>query len=265
MVPASSVSSCSERISAPNDVMESLTGLFAPLVTPFTDDGAAVSEVRLARLIRFLIDRGIAGFAVATDSGEFVSLSFNERKSLVEMVMRESAGRPVIVNVSTMSTSATLDLAQHASRHGARAVILMPPYFGRYSSEEIFRFFETTAHYGNIAIIAVDPQGRLESELSDRISTIPGVRIAEPIPQPLPHPPYTDSFRLGGMIVTPTALLVNSGDLAPLDALIAEHGGKRIGKIGLELLDVEVGTPRAPTMFPGKEVSDTLRNMLVQV
>lgn len=242
--------------------MEGLSGLFAPLVTPFTDDGAAVSEVRLARLMRHLIERGIAGFAVATDTGEFVSLSLSERKSLLEIVMRESGGRPVVVNVSTMSTSASLDLAQHASRHGARAAILMPPYFGRYSSEEVFRFFETTAHFGNIAIIAVDPQGRIDEVLAVRLSAIPGVLVAESIPQPNPHPPYTDSFRLGSMVVTPTALLVNSGDISALDTLIADYGGKRICKMGLEILGVEVGTPRAPTMLPDREVYDTLKACL---
>lgn len=242
--------------------MEVLSGLYAPLVTPFTDDGAAISEVRLARLMRFLIERGIDGFAVATDTGEFVSLSFSERKSLLEIVVRESGGRPVIVNVSTMSTSSSLDLAQHASRHGARAVILMPPYFGRYSSDEVFRFFEMVARHGNIAIIGVDPQGRIDAELGERLSGIPGLKLAESIPQPIPHPPFTDSFRLGTLVVTSTALLVNSGDLAPLDALIAEHGGKRICKMGLEILGYEVGAPRAPTILPPREVGEALKALL---
>lgn len=244
--------------------MDGLAGLFAPLVTPFTDDGAAVSEVRLARLIRFLFERGVQGLAVATDTGEFVSLSFSERKTLLEIAIRESGGRPVMTNVSTMSTSASLDLAQHAARHGARAVILMPPYFGRYSSDEILRFFEVIARHGNISIIGVDPQGRIDSQLAERLSAIPGVSLAESIPQPIPHPPFTDSFRLGSMVVTPTSLLVTSGDLAPLDALIAEYGGKRIGKMGLEIMGIEVGSPRAPTMLPGREVAEALKNYIGQ-
>src|SRR5690348_16428840 len=98
--------------------MVNLAGTFVPLVTPFTDDGATLSEVRIARLVRHFAGQGVAGFVVCTDTGEFTTLSFAERKSMLETTLRESQGAlPVLTNVSTLSTSASLDLTQHAARH----------------------------------------------------------------------------------------------------------------------------------------------------
>ena len=64
--------------------MLELAGRFVPLVTPFTDDGSTLSEVRLARLVRFYLDRSVEGLALATETGEFGTLSQDERKQLLE-------------------------------------------------------------------------------------------------------------------------------------------------------------------------------------
>src|SRR5689334_12427820 len=98
-----------------------LRGSFAPLVTPFTDEGSSISEIRIARLIRALREKGVEGFALATETGEFSSLTLAERKNLVEIAMRETQqSMPLIVHVTASATSSVLDLAQHAERHGAK-------------------------------------------------------------------------------------------------------------------------------------------------
>ncbi len=242
--------------------MEGIAGLFAPLVTPFTDDGSTVSDVRLSRQIRHLIENGIAGFVSTSDTGEFLATSFAERKTVLEIVLREAQGRPVLAHVSTMSTSSSLDLAQHAARHGARAAVLMPPYYGRYSDDEVARFFEAVASYSNIAVIAVDPLNRVNPELKDLLGSIPMVHIAEPVPQPNQHPTYSDSFRLDSMVTTPAALLMQQGDLTKIDALLAEYSGKRVCKAGFEVLELEMGSPRAPAMPVPFEIMVQLREML---
>src|SRR5438477_12684261 len=113
--------------------MLGLAGLFAPLATPFTDGGETVSEVRLARLVRHLLAQGIAGLACCTETGEFITVNTSERKQVLEIVIREAHGTPVLAHCTRLGTSQTLDLCQHAARHGAKAAVVMPPYFGRYS------------------------------------------------------------------------------------------------------------------------------------
>ena len=245
--------------------MEGISGLFAPVVTAFTDDGSTVSDVRMSRQIRHLLENGISGFIATTDTGEFLATSFSERKAVLEIVVREAQGRPVIAHVSTMSTSSSLDLAQHAGRHGARAAVLMAPYYGRYTDEEVARFFEAIASYANIAIIAVDPLNRVSPELLERLKGTPMVHVADPISQPILHPTFSDSFRLDGMVATPAALLIQHGDLTKIDALLAEYSGKRVCKAGFEILDLDLGSPRAPAMPLPFEVMAQLRTILESI
>ena len=93
-----------------------LNGVLAPLPTPFTDDGSSISEIRLLRLLRKLQELGVSGYVACCEVGEFVALGRSERKSLVEILLRDPASLiQVVVNVSTLSTPASLDLAQHAA------------------------------------------------------------------------------------------------------------------------------------------------------
>lgn len=242
--------------------MEGLSGLFAPVVSPFTDDGSTISEVRLARLVRHLSERQISGFVTTTDTGEFLALSFSERKTVLEIVLRESGGKPVLAHISTMNTSASLDLAQHAARHGARAVVVGPPFYGKYSDEEIAKFFETIAAYAGCPLLIVDPLQRLSDELLDRIESNPQTYRTQSLPQPTPFPTYSDSFQFGSMIVTPVALVKQSGDVAEIDRLIAEYGGKRICKAALEELGIEVGGLRSPAAIPPRDVISKIKSLI---
>jgi dihydrodipicolinate synthase/N-acetylneuraminate lyase len=193
--------------------MLELHGLFAPVPSCFTDDGSSLSEARHARLIQRLSDHGVDGFVVATEAGEFTTLSHVERKALVEWTVREARGKAVIVHVSALSTSVALDLAQHAARHGARAAILTPPYYGEFSLDEVAGFFRMVAQYGGLPVVAVDPFEDFATGLWPLLNGAPslfrGLSLAEAgfpalavsgVAQP-------DEFALRGAICTPLALL----------------------------------------------------------
>ena len=48
---------------------------------------------------------------------------------------------PLLVNVSHSSVDGALDLADCAIEAGASGLLLMPPYFFRYTEEQIFAFY----------------------------------------------------------------------------------------------------------------------------
>jgi 4-hydroxy-tetrahydrodipicolinate synthase len=259
--------------------MQTLEGLFAPLVTPFTDDGSSVSEVRFARQIRYLLDEPVDGFVVASDCGEFTSLSGSERKQLLEWGLRMTNGRPMMVNVSSMSTTLSLDLAQHASRHGARAVILMPPYYGTLTAEEIIGFIRTVSHYSNMTTIVVDPQQVITDEVSGALRDMPELLFAHDIDSSKHshlscHQGFTatDEFAVQECVCTPLALLrpqlVASAlkgadvDLAKLIILEETLGRTRVSKAGMEALGLDMGPPRPPLRGLAGAVGSALRTLL---
>ena len=98
--------------------------LIAPLVTPYTDDGSTISEIRLARLMRRYREGGLEGVVVGSDAGEFASLSLAERKRLLEWVMRDSGDMAIYVNVTAQTTAIAIDICQDAAANGGNGAIL---------------------------------------------------------------------------------------------------------------------------------------------
>src|SRR5579862_6608735 len=150
--------------------MLGLSGLFAPIVTPFTDDGGAISEVRLARLIRHLAENGVVGFVVCSETGEFTTVTSGERKQMLEFLAREARGIPILAHCTRLGTSQCMDLCQHAARHGARAAVVMPPYFGQFNDDEIEQHLRRIVQHANLPIILVDPSHQVRSKSRESLS-----------------------------------------------------------------------------------------------
>lgn len=242
--------------------MLDLAGLIAPLMTPFTDDGSSVSEVRLSRLVRHLNEHEISGYVVGSDSGEWFTLSASERKTMVELAIREAQGRPVLAHVSAIATSTALDLAQHAARHGARAAIVMPPVYVKLSQEDLVKTFETLAAYAGLPVAVVDPENKLSPETKAEIAHIPEMIVLEPAPIGGRSVACSDEFRTGSAVCMPAAMLVQHGEAGPIADLMHRFGGARIGKAAFQLLDLDLGPTRPPLRPLPNEAMDELRNTL---
>jgi dihydrodipicolinate synthase/N-acetylneuraminate lyase len=241
--------------------MLGLSGLIAPIVTPFTDDGDSVSEVRLARLVRHLLAEGVAGLVCCTETGEFTTISATERKQVLEIVIREAHGVTVLAHCTRLGTSQALDLCQHAARHGARAAIIMPPYFGRFSDEEIEEHIRRIVQHAGLPLIVVDPSHLVRSAMRTNLENLPGLFFAE-TPEGAfrnrfavdPIGAGSDEFVLGEAVVSPLVQIDPKAStdsferLREIAKMIALFGRARIAKAALNLRDIEVGPPRSPIL-----------------
>lgn len=230
--------------------MVSIHGKLAPLPTPFTDDLSGVSEVRLARLVRAIAPR-VAGFVVCSNAGEFTTLSFGERKQVVEFVVREAHGMPVVVHVSSLSTAASLDLAQHAVRHGVAACLLMPPYFGHFNGDEIREHLVTIARFAQGPIWMLDPDHRIGQEALDGLHDLPGVTFVDG--------PSSDELGHGGVEVHPMFAMPESV-MAEAD-LWTREASAAILKTAWEMADLDLGPCRAPRRMLTPEARTSLRGV----
>lgn len=107
-----------------------LNGLIAATVTPF-DSAGVVDLTAIKPMIDRLIESGVTGLYVCGSTGEGMSLTCQERKSVVEASVTASGGRvPVIVQVGHNSITDACDLAKHAVDAGANVVsATCPSYF----------------------------------------------------------------------------------------------------------------------------------------
>lgn len=156
-------------------------GTYTVLVTPFTDDGAAVDVARLRGLVEFQIREGIHGLVPLGSTGEFLSLSRDERNVVIETVVKQTGGRvPVLVGTGAEFTPHAVEYAREAERLGADALMIIPPFYSVPTDDELFVHYGKIADavgvpimiYNNPAAANVDMQPKLVA----RLSTIPNIR-----------------------------------------------------------------------------------------
>ena len=111
--------------------MKKLHDIVVPLITPLHEDDT-IDIASLERLTNYLIDQGVDGLYPCGSTGEMVYLTNEERKLVVETVVRTAKGRvEVFAQVGAANTSDTIELARHAVSCGADGIgVVTPWYFG---------------------------------------------------------------------------------------------------------------------------------------
>src|ERR1700689_1465045 len=117
-----------------------LAGVFACAITPRRPDSQDPDFSGLLDLLDFLAAGGVKGICLFGDTGEFLNYSFAQRQRLVYLAVKRSRV-PLIVGVSHSTLAGSIQLAEEAIASGADGLILMPPYFFRYSQRELEEFY----------------------------------------------------------------------------------------------------------------------------
>jgi dihydrodipicolinate synthase/N-acetylneuraminate lyase len=121
------------------------SGPYAAMVTPF-DEGAELSEPRLAAYCDFLIGQGVGGLFAFGTTGEWPLLSEEERAAGARALVRQAAGRvPVIVHAGAHGTAQAIRLARAAREAGAAAASLLSPPFYPLDPEALLAHFAAVA------------------------------------------------------------------------------------------------------------------------
>ncbi len=120
--------------------------IFSALITPMFEN-EEVNYTALKELVEAQISDGVEGFYCCGSSGEGLLLTLDERKKILETVLEQVGGRvPVISHVGTIRTTDAIELARHAQKAGAAAVSMIPPYYYRFSMEEIIGYYEAVVN-----------------------------------------------------------------------------------------------------------------------
>lgn len=129
-----------------------LTGIFVPNIVPY-DARGKINEDELRRIIRWLGDKGVTGFYPNGSMGEFIRLSFEERKRVVEIVAGEAGGRPVLAGAAEPNVDLVLEMCRHCNDLGCRAVSITGPYYYKLTQESIEAYFRELAEKSPIDIV----------------------------------------------------------------------------------------------------------------
>src|ERR1700753_4283107 len=131
-----------------SQLMKTLEGLFAPVVTTFYQDGGELDVASFAANGRAHLNAGLHGIVVGGSTGEAALLDFDERAALVDATRELTADdKWVIVGTGAESTRTCLKQTKEAANRGAAAVLVVAPhYYANAMTEDALR-----QHYRRVA------------------------------------------------------------------------------------------------------------------
>jgi 4-hydroxy-tetrahydrodipicolinate synthase len=154
-------------------------GSLVALVTPFRD--GRLDEAKLRELVEFHVTHGTDGLVPCGTTGESPTLSHDEHKRVVEIVIEQARGRiPVVAGTGSNSTAEAIELTVHAARAGASGALLVSPYYNRPTQQGLYEHFRAVAEAApELPLILYNIQSRtavnIETETLARLAELPNI------------------------------------------------------------------------------------------
>ncbi len=150
-------------------------GAYTVCVTPFSEDGSRIDTEALRRFLSWQLAVGVPGVIVLGTTGEFLTVSDDEREELVDAAVRHVAGRvPVLVGTMNANTPRAVAYSRQAEKLGADGLMVLPPYYYTPTDDEIFGYYGAICSavdlpimlYNNPVTSNVDMSARLVARLA---------------------------------------------------------------------------------------------------
>ena len=132
-----------------------LSGVFAPLPTPFDSDGQ-LDEHRLRMALTRWVASPLTGFVMLGTNGEAGLLDENESDRVIEHARAiVPADRPLIAGTARESTAHTIAASRRAADRGADAVLVRTPCFfkGQMNGAAFERHYRAVADASPVPVI----------------------------------------------------------------------------------------------------------------
>ena len=165
-----------------------LRGVMQAPVTPLKDDYSFDPD-GFEKMVEFHVRHGAPAIAWPHHKAESLNLTIAERKLGAEIAVKTVAKRvPVSIFVGTLSEEDSLDIARHAQKIGADALLAISPYCRRPTQEEIFDSVVRIGTHSDLPILTYNSPWRngegveftadLTQRLIDRLPNYIGMKDA---------------------------------------------------------------------------------------
>jgi 4-hydroxy-tetrahydrodipicolinate synthase len=162
-------------------LMTPLTGLYIPLITPFTADGH-LAPAALERLAHRVLDDGATGIVALGTTAETATLTQAERAQVLDICDRVCAERaaPLIAGAGTNDTArSAAALAGLARYQQVRAALTVVPYYSRPGEAGVLEHYRALAASSPVPLIMYNIPYRTGQAVSWRtmrqLAELPGI------------------------------------------------------------------------------------------
>lgn len=106
------------------------------------DQKGNISPEGVQALTRYFVEKGVKGVYVNGSSGECIYQSVEDRKIVLENVMKAAEGKLTVINhVACNNTKDSMELAKHAQSLGVDAIAAIPPIYFRLPEHAIAKYW----------------------------------------------------------------------------------------------------------------------------
>lgn len=142
-----------------------LEGTIVAMVTPFdSEDG--VDQTGMRENINYLIERGVEGLLAAGTTGESATITHEEQRKMMDILVDEVAGRvKAIAGAGSNSTKESLSLVKYAEKAGADAALVITPYYNKPQPHGLYQHYKLLTESSDIPIIIYNVPSRTGTDI----------------------------------------------------------------------------------------------------
>ncbi len=135
-------------------------GIVPAMITPFTSKGEVDVE-GAKRLTEYLVKGGVHGLFALSSTGEYFSLTDDQKEVFVKTVVSQTKKRvPIYAGASSNSLKMVISNIDKLCQWGANAAVIIPPSFFTYSQEELIEYYTSIARNSPLPIFIYNIPGR---------------------------------------------------------------------------------------------------------
>ena len=160
-----------------SNTIKDFRGVIPAVLTVFDRD-ENFDEQGTREFIRYLLSFNIGGLYLTGSTGEGFLQNSGERNRQVDIVMEEVNGKvPVVVHVGAIGTKETIALAKHAEKAGATGISSVPPFYFKFTEQQILGYYADVAGSTSLPMIVynIPLAGMMNVETVKKLSEIENV------------------------------------------------------------------------------------------
>ena len=129
-------------------------GSYTVTITPFSDDGKQIDYAAWAKFLDWQIECDVPGIIILGTTGEFLTISDDERHAFVDATVKHCAGKmDVLVGTMNAYTPKAVEYSAEAEKLGADGLMIIPPYYYTPTEDEIFNYYKAICEKVSIPIM----------------------------------------------------------------------------------------------------------------
>jgi 4-hydroxy-tetrahydrodipicolinate synthase len=129
-------------------------GSYTVAITPFVEDGSTIDVHGLKKFLEWQIEVGVPGVIMLGTTGEFLTVTDEERRLLIDTTVQHVSGRmKVIIGTMNAHTPRAVRYSCEAQELGADGLMILPPYYYTPTEDEIFNYYRAVSEAVSLPIM----------------------------------------------------------------------------------------------------------------